>query len=133
MVGYMPYLAPNSLYSTMKYLIEQYGPIFKLRLGSVDTVVITDYQLIKKRVEINAAALFNCCIFMILLVVKNVRDIFKKQNLNPLLFKTNKKVQKRQIHLLSPCVTRWYRLVPTSHSSIYGTLRHGLAMNPATS
>ena len=44
----MPYLAPNSLYSTMKYLIEQYGPIFKLRLGSVDTVVITDYHLIKK-------------------------------------------------------------------------------------
>ena len=48
MVGYMPYLAPNSLYSTMKYLIEKYGPIFKLRLGSVDTVVITDYHLIKK-------------------------------------------------------------------------------------
>ena len=47
-VGYMPYMAPNSIYTTMKYLIEKYGPIFKLRLGSVDTVVITDYQLIKK-------------------------------------------------------------------------------------
>ena len=44
----MPYLAPDSLYSTMNYLIEKYGAIFKLRLGSVDTVVITDYQLIKK-------------------------------------------------------------------------------------
>ena len=44
----MPYLAPDSHYSTMKYLTEKYGPVFKLRLGSVDTVVITDYHLIKK-------------------------------------------------------------------------------------
>ncbi len=47
-IGYMPYLDPRSLYSTMKYLIEKYGPIFKLRLGSYDTIVITDYLLIKK-------------------------------------------------------------------------------------
>lgn len=47
-VGYMPYLHPNSLYHTMKYLIEKYGLIFKLRLGSLDTVVITEYLLIKK-------------------------------------------------------------------------------------
>ena len=32
----------------MKYLTEKYGPVFKVRLGSVDTVVITDYHLIKK-------------------------------------------------------------------------------------
>lgn len=47
-VGYMPYLHPRSIYPTMKYLIEKYGPIFKLRLGSFDTVIITDYLLIKK-------------------------------------------------------------------------------------
>ena len=44
----MPYPHPTSLYTTMKNLIDKYGPIFKLRLGSFDTVVITDYHLIKK-------------------------------------------------------------------------------------
>jgi methyl farnesoate epoxidase / farnesoate epoxidase len=44
----MPYLSANTLNSTMKHLTDKYGPIFKLKLGSWDTVVITDYELIKK-------------------------------------------------------------------------------------
>ena len=47
-VGYMPYLLPEKIFSNMKTCINKYGPIFKVRLGSIDTVFITDYQLIKK-------------------------------------------------------------------------------------
>ena len=47
-VGYMPYLLPAKLFSNMKTCINKYGPIFKTKLGSWDTVFITDYQLIKK-------------------------------------------------------------------------------------
>ena len=32
----------------MKHLTDKHGPIFKLKLGSWHTVVITDYELIKK-------------------------------------------------------------------------------------
>ena len=47
-IGHLHYLNPPSLHSTMEKLINKYGPVFKLRLGSFDTVVITDYMLIKK-------------------------------------------------------------------------------------
>nr|QSD59122.1 CYP3681A1 [Diaphanosoma celebensis]QST15080.1 CYP370C11 protein [Diaphanosoma celebensis] len=47
-VGYMPHLSPHKLYDTMKQLIDDYGPIFKLKLGSWNTVVIADYELIRK-------------------------------------------------------------------------------------
>jgi len=44
----MPYLSPPKLRSNLNALIDQYGPIFSLKFGSWDTVVITDYELIKK-------------------------------------------------------------------------------------
>ncbi len=47
-IGYLPYLAPSTLNLTMNKLIEKYGSVFKLKMGSYDTVVITDYELIKK-------------------------------------------------------------------------------------
>ncbi len=32
----------------MKQMIDKYGPIFKLKLGYWDAIMITDYQLMKK-------------------------------------------------------------------------------------
>lgn len=47
-IGCMHYLYPDKLDSNMRWFIEKYGPIFKLKLGSFDTVILTDYELIKK-------------------------------------------------------------------------------------
>lgn len=44
----MPYLQPSSQYSSMKSFAKKYGPIFQIRMGSLKTVVIADYHLIKK-------------------------------------------------------------------------------------
>jgi len=44
----MPYLAPANLRSNLDQVIERYGPLFQLKLGSWNTVFLADYDLIKK-------------------------------------------------------------------------------------
>ena len=41
-------MLPAKLNANMNILINRYGPIFKLKLGSWDAVFLTDYRHIKK-------------------------------------------------------------------------------------
>ncbi len=44
----MPHLTPAKLHTTMGRLVDTYGPLFQLQLGSWNTVFLADYELIKK-------------------------------------------------------------------------------------
>ena len=56
-LGHLPYLQPSNLYANMSNMEMKYGPIFKLQLGSLETVVISDYKLIKKAFKMPELAL----------------------------------------------------------------------------
>ena len=47
-IGHMPYITPGNIYPIMEYYTQKYGPIFRIKLGSYEAVVINDYNLIKK-------------------------------------------------------------------------------------
>lgn len=47
-IGHLHYLLPAKMETNMKWLIDKYGPIFKLKLGSFDAIVLTDFEHIKK-------------------------------------------------------------------------------------
>lgn len=44
----MPYLNPANVYPNIEYYTEKYGPIFNIKIGSYNVIVINDYNLIKK-------------------------------------------------------------------------------------
>ncbi|GFR19891.1 cytochrome P450 18a1 [Trichonephila clavata] len=46
-VGYIPFLTKKP-YVKFSELSKTYGPIYKVRLGSIDVIVITDYELMKE-------------------------------------------------------------------------------------
>ncbi|KMT16994.1 hypothetical protein BVRB_2g041990 [Beta vulgaris subsp. vulgaris] len=50
LVGYLPFLGSN-LHHSFKKLANLYGPIFKLRLGTKDCIVITSPSLVKEVVR----------------------------------------------------------------------------------
>ncbi|KMT16995.1 hypothetical protein BVRB_2g042000 [Beta vulgaris subsp. vulgaris] len=50
LVGYLPFLGSN-LHHSFKELASLYGPIFKLRLGAKDCIVITSPSLVKEVVR----------------------------------------------------------------------------------
>ncbi len=47
-IGHMPYLNPSNSYPNIEYYTKKYGPIFRIKLGSYEGVMINDYNLIKK-------------------------------------------------------------------------------------
>lgn len=47
-VGHLHYLLPAKLDTNMKWLREKYGPIFKLKFGSFDAIILTDFEHIKR-------------------------------------------------------------------------------------
>lgn len=47
-IGHMPYLDPSNSYPNIEYYTKKYGPIFRLKLGSFEGIMINDYNLIKK-------------------------------------------------------------------------------------
>ncbi|GFY75841.1 cytochrome P450 18a1 [Trichonephila inaurata madagascariensis] len=46
-VGYIPFMTTKP-YVKLTELSKTYGPIYKMRLGSIDIIVITDYELMKE-------------------------------------------------------------------------------------
>ena len=47
-LGYLPYLDLANPHAKMKHLIDKYGPIFRLKFGSWQAIVVSDYELIRK-------------------------------------------------------------------------------------
>ncbi len=47
-LGHIPYISQSDPYPLMDYYIKKYGPIFRVKMGSWDTVVLTDYHAIKE-------------------------------------------------------------------------------------
>lgn len=47
-IGHMPYINPSNPYSNVEYYTKKYGPVFRIKLGSYEVIVINDYTLIKK-------------------------------------------------------------------------------------
>lgn len=47
-VGYLPWLNPENPHLTLTELSKEYGPIYGIYLGSVYTVVLTDYKMIRR-------------------------------------------------------------------------------------
>ncbi|KAL7641282.1 UNVERIFIED_CONTAM: hypothetical protein RMT77_008420 [Armadillidium vulgare] len=48
LVGYLPWLDSEAPYKTLNALVDKYGRIYSLKLGSVRTVVISDPEMIRK-------------------------------------------------------------------------------------
>ena len=48
LIGHLPYFKPFNIYPLMGYFTRKYGPIFRIKLGSYNAIVITDYNLVKK-------------------------------------------------------------------------------------
>ncbi|GFV86887.1 cytochrome P450 2A9 [Trichonephila clavipes] len=46
-VGYIPFMTQKP-YIKLTELSKKYGPLYSLRLGSLDLVVITDYEIMKE-------------------------------------------------------------------------------------
>lgn len=46
--GHLLYFNPSNIYPLIEYYTKKYGPIFRIKLGSFECVVINDYKLIKK-------------------------------------------------------------------------------------
>ena len=47
-VGYLPWLDPAHPYKTLTALARMYGPVFRVKMGSVDCVVLADNNIIKE-------------------------------------------------------------------------------------
>ncbi|XP_055597450.1 cytochrome P450 306a1 isoform X2 [Uranotaenia lowii] len=59
LVGYLPFIDPAKPYETMTKLAQRYGPIFRLSMGQVNAVVLSDPGLIRdalKREEFTGRA-----------------------------------------------------------------------------
>ena len=46
-LGYLPWLDPSHPYKTLTALVKRWGPVFSVRLGSVDCVVLADNETIR--------------------------------------------------------------------------------------
>lgn len=47
-LGFLPWLDPKAPYETLSRLVDRYGRIYTLKLGSVRVVVLSDPLLIRK-------------------------------------------------------------------------------------
>lgn len=47
-LGHLPYINQANPYPTMNYYTNKYGPIFRLQMGSLSAIVLTDYHAIKR-------------------------------------------------------------------------------------
>ena len=47
-LGYLPWLDPEHPYRTLTQLAAKYGPVYSLRMGSLDCVVVSDNNIIKE-------------------------------------------------------------------------------------
>ena len=47
-LGHLLYLDQANPYPLMEYYTKKYGPIFRLQMGSLDAVILTDYHSIKQ-------------------------------------------------------------------------------------
>ena len=47
-LGYLPWLDPIHPYKTLTGLARRFGPVFSLKMGSVDCVVLTDSNIIRQ-------------------------------------------------------------------------------------
>ena len=66
-IGHLPYLLPAKLRGFMKKMTDKHGTIFRLKLGSWNSIVFTDYHQIKK-VFHNAEFSFRPSIYLFELV-----------------------------------------------------------------
>ena len=53
-VGYLPWLDPAHPYRTLTALAERWGPVFTVRMGSLDCVVLADNNIIKELFSLDA-------------------------------------------------------------------------------
>ena len=47
-IGYLHKLDPAGPHLTLTKLVHQYGPVYRVKLGSINTVVIADAKILKK-------------------------------------------------------------------------------------
>ena len=48
LLGYLPWLDPVQPYKTLTQLVTSYGPVFRVRLGSVPCLVLAEISIIKE-------------------------------------------------------------------------------------
>ncbi|XP_063915637.1 cytochrome P450 306a1-like [Zophobas morio] len=133
-LGYLHKLDPKSPHLSLTKLAQKYGPVYNIKLGSINAVVIADVKILKK-VLAKDETLGRPSLFMIDTVFENKGLVFTSVD----LWKDQRKflanfLKTAGISKVSPNRKKWEMLVTNQVEKILQVMKsqtHGVPVNPS--